>query len=100
MDNRRVVWDKDNRRHIEREHSERAITAREVDEVLGDPNRIEGPEDIRAGRLTGPSLDKPRMVVGCTSSTSVIREVAIRSMLDRLDGGRRGGSRNEVRGPI
>ena len=56
MDNRRVVWDKDNRRHIEREHSERAITPREVDEVLGDPNRIEGAEDIREGQAYRPIL--------------------------------------------
>lgn len=56
MDNRRVVWDKDNRRHIEKEHPERAITQSEVDEVLTNPNRIEGKGEIRAGQVYRPVL--------------------------------------------
>lgn len=56
MDSRRVVWDKDNRRHIEKEHAERAIMAREVSEVLNDPDRIEGGEDLRVGQGYRPVL--------------------------------------------
>lgn len=60
MDSRRVVWDKDNRRHIEKEHPERAITTKEVDQVLSDPNRIEGAEDIRAVQAYRPVLGQTR----------------------------------------
>jgi uncharacterized DUF497 family protein len=41
MDNRPVVWDNSNRRHILGDHPERRITAQEVEEALQDANRIE-----------------------------------------------------------
>lgn len=41
MDDRPVVWDIANRKHIGADHPERAISAREVEEVLTDPNRAE-----------------------------------------------------------
>lgn len=45
MDDRRVVWDRNNRRHIEQDHPERAISRLEVDQVLADPDRREAPTD-------------------------------------------------------
>ena len=41
MDDRPVVWDRANRKHIGADHPERAISAQEVKEVLIDPNRVE-----------------------------------------------------------
>jgi hypothetical protein len=39
MDNRPVVWDHANRRHIGSHHPERAISSNEVEEALNDPER-------------------------------------------------------------
>lgn len=41
MDDRPVVWDAANRKHIVADHPERAISVNEVDEVLVDPERVE-----------------------------------------------------------
>jgi uncharacterized protein YidB (DUF937 family) len=41
VDQRSVVWDAANSRHIERDHPERAITREEVTEALNDPDRLE-----------------------------------------------------------
>lgn len=44
MDSRPIVWDASNIRHIERDHPERAIVQREVEEALSDPDRVEAAE--------------------------------------------------------
>lgn len=44
MDGRPVVWEASNVRHIERDHPERGIVQREVEETLNDPDRIESVE--------------------------------------------------------
>jgi hypothetical protein len=41
MDDRPVVWDSANRKHIGADHPERGISREEVDEVLSDANRVE-----------------------------------------------------------
>jgi hypothetical protein len=41
MDDRPVVWDSANRKHIGADHPERAISAKEVEEILTNPNRVE-----------------------------------------------------------
>jgi len=41
VDDRPVVWDRANRKHIAADHPERAISVREVEEVLADPDRVE-----------------------------------------------------------
>ena len=49
MDDRPVVWDRANRKHIEEDHPERRITAREVEEVMTDATRTEAPDPKRKG---------------------------------------------------
>ena len=44
MDNRPVVWNATNIRHLERAHPERGITRTEVEQVLNDPQRIDAAE--------------------------------------------------------
>jgi hypothetical protein len=46
MDNRPVVWDPSNVRHLERDHPERGIARAEVEEALGDPERL-GSAEVR-----------------------------------------------------
>lgn len=41
MDDRPVVWDTANRTHLGQDHPERAISLKEVEEVLTDPDRVE-----------------------------------------------------------
>jgi hypothetical protein len=41
MDDRPVVWDRANRKHIGADHPERSISPKEVEEILSDPNRVE-----------------------------------------------------------
>ena len=41
MDDRPVVWDSANRKHIGADHPERGITPKEVEDILSDPTRIE-----------------------------------------------------------
>ena len=45
MDDRPVVWDYANRKHIEEDHPERGLSGQQVDEVLADPDRYEIPTD-------------------------------------------------------
>lgn len=44
VDDRPVVWDAANTRHIERDHPERGIVRVEVEEALQEPDRIESAE--------------------------------------------------------
>ena len=46
MDDRPVVWDPTNVRHLENEHPKREIVRAEVEEALNDPERIEA-TDVR-----------------------------------------------------
>ena len=48
MDNRGVAWDASNVRHLERDHPERGINRREVEQVLDDPERLESAEVRRS----------------------------------------------------
>jgi hypothetical protein len=41
VDQRPIVWDATNTKHIERDHPEREITRDEVTEALNDPERLE-----------------------------------------------------------
>jgi uncharacterized DUF497 family protein len=41
MDDRPVVWDDANRRHLGEEHPERGVSLTDVEEVLADPDRLE-----------------------------------------------------------
>lgn len=44
MDDRAVIWESTDIRHIEQDHPEREISRREVEEVLKDADRVEGSE--------------------------------------------------------
>jgi len=48
MDNRPVVWDASNVRHLERDHPERGISRGEVEQALEDPERLESAEVRRS----------------------------------------------------
>lgn len=64
MDDRPVVWDRANRKHIVADHSERVISAREVDEVLADPERVEVYLDQReAYQVVGRTAEARWLVV-------------------------------------
>lgn len=41
MDERPIVWDAANRKHLAEDHPEREIALKEIAEVLGDPDRVE-----------------------------------------------------------
>lgn len=41
VDDRPVVWDAANRKHVGEDHPERGILLKEVEEVLADPERVE-----------------------------------------------------------
>ncbi|HKV87001.1 MAG TPA: hypothetical protein VJT78_03290 [Candidatus Dormibacteraeota bacterium] len=41
MDDRPVIWDRANRKHVEEDHPERHITMGEVEAVMNDPSREE-----------------------------------------------------------
>lgn len=49
VDDRPVIWDRANRKHIENDHPERAIAAREVEQAMTDPRRDEAPDPKRSG---------------------------------------------------
>lgn len=49
MDDRPVIWDRANRKHIEGDHPERRITIREVEEAMNDPEREEAAYAKREG---------------------------------------------------
>lgn len=41
MDERPILWDASNRKHLGEDHPERGIALKEVEEVLSDPDRVE-----------------------------------------------------------
>lgn len=41
MDDRPVIWDAANREHLGEDHPERAISLKDIEEVLTDPDRVE-----------------------------------------------------------
>lgn len=47
MDNRPLVWDRANRKHLAKDHPERGISLSEVEEVLTDPARDERYDPLR-----------------------------------------------------
>jgi hypothetical protein len=49
VDDRPIIWDRANRKHIEEDHAERSITAAEVEQVMTDSKRDEAPDPKRAG---------------------------------------------------
>jgi hypothetical protein len=60
MDDRPVIWDANNRKHVEVDHAERGVTCREIEEALWDPRRWEGDRRQRPGgvyvRVVGKTL--------------------------------------------
>ena len=64
MDDRPVVWDASNRRHVGFDHPERQISLSEVEEVLGDVDRIETAlPDRKANQVIGRTLAGRWLVV-------------------------------------
>lgn len=64
MDERPVVWDAANRRHLGQDHPERAISLNEVEEVLTDPDRVEAYlPDRRAYQAVGRTRSARWLVV-------------------------------------
>jgi hypothetical protein len=49
VDDRPVVWDRANRKHIEDDYPERRIAIREVEEAMTDRERDEYPDPKRTG---------------------------------------------------
>lgn len=49
VDDRPVVWDRANRKHIVHDHPERQIAIREVEEAMTDPGRDEQLDSKRKG---------------------------------------------------
>ena len=41
MDERPIMWDAANRKHLGEDHPERGIALKDVEEVLSDPDRVE-----------------------------------------------------------
>lgn len=64
MDDRPVVWEASNTRHVERDHPERRIVRTEVEEALNDPKRIEAAESRQGVTY--------HTVVGCTARGRVL----------------------------
>jgi len=65
MDDRPVVWDATNVRHLERDHPERGIVRAEVTEALNDSERVETTEvrrDVEYHTLIGRT-QKGRLLV-------------------------------------
>lgn len=60
MDDRPVIWDRANRKHIVEDRPERQITIAEVEETLTDKKRDEAPDPKRPG-ATGSSAAAPRL---------------------------------------
>jgi hypothetical protein len=58
VDERPVVWDAANRRHLGQDHPERRISVDEIDKVLSNPERIE----------TYLALRRAYQVIGRTSA--------------------------------
>jgi len=51
MDDRPVVWNAANRKHLGEDHPERQIQLHEIDEVMNDPERIELYQESREAFL-------------------------------------------------
>jgi hypothetical protein len=49
VDDRPVIWDRANRKHIEEDHPGRGLTAAEVEEAMTDTEREEAPDPKRQG---------------------------------------------------
>lgn len=76
MDNRQVVWDATNVRHLERNHPERGIVRTEVTEALNDPQRIESSEVRRTVTY--------HIVIGSTARGRLLVVVWIDQQLGRF----------------
>lgn len=63
MDDRRVLWDRHNKKHIEEDHPERTISRAEVDEALTDPDRLEEPTDRPGHHLVVGSTGRGRVLI-------------------------------------
>jgi len=65
VDDRPVIWDRANRKHIEKDHPERRITVAEVDEVMTDSTREEVPDPRREGYwlVSGQTAAGLRLIV-------------------------------------
>lgn len=64
MDDRPVVWDVANRKHLGEDHPERRISLKEVEEVLRDPDRLEVYlTDRQAYQLVGRTIAARWLVV-------------------------------------
>lgn len=65
MDDRRVIWDRANRKHIEEDHPERKITIAEIEEALTDKKRDEAPDPKHPGYwlVRGSTTAGRRLVV-------------------------------------
>ena len=54
VDDRSVVWDLSNRKHLGSDHPERGISLLDIEQVLGDANRLESYiKDREAYQVTG-----------------------------------------------
>jgi hypothetical protein len=67
VDDRPVIWDRANRKHIEEDHPERGITAAEVEEAMTDARREEAPDPKRGGYwlVRGRTAAGRRLFVAC-----------------------------------
>lgn len=64
VDDRPVVWDAANRKHIGADHPERGISPKEVEEILRDPSRVEVYlADRQAYQAVGRTADARWLVV-------------------------------------
>lgn len=64
MDDRPVVWDAANRKHLGSDHPDRQISLSEIEEVLGDVDRIETGLPARdANQVIGRTLADRWLVV-------------------------------------
>lgn len=63
MDDRSVVWDASNRRHLGEDHPERDISLKEIEEVLADPERVEVSTQRQAYQVVGKTRDARWLVV-------------------------------------
>jgi len=60
VDDRPIVWDAANRRHLGSDHPERRISIGEIEEALGDADRIESElADRKANQVIGRTSAGP-----------------------------------------
>ena len=76
MDNRRLVWDATNTRHLEKDHPERAIVRAEVEEALNDEERI-GSTEVRRNVTN-------QIVIGSTAKGRLLAVVWVDHQLGRF----------------